>query len=98
MYSKTRLLLNLPKLLNKYNQTTINIGFKSDRPNSYITIPIEFDLIVRLKAWISYDSATDQLSISQYLIGVDNHWISTLIDDHKNKRIDLNLYTYDDKN
>lgn len=89
-------MLDLSKLAEKYNIKQINVAYKDyDNPRAYISIPVNLDLFVRLRAWLAINVDTDQLVISKNLIGTDNYWLTQLQDDHKNKRIDLKTFIYD---
>ena len=97
-FKPARELVNIEKIAKKYKVETITINYKDkDSANGmgYIDIPIKIDLIVRLKAWISYDLKTDTLVYSHYIIGGKNYWITQLQQDHKNKRIDISQYLYE---
>lgn len=91
-----RKLVNIPAICEKYNVKTINVRYKDpDNPNAHISIPVKFDLIVRLKVWIAYDKTTQQLHTSNGIIGVDNFWLDTLAGDVANGRIDITQYLYE---
>lgn len=92
-----RKLLNLAKLCKNYRIETINVAYydPTNENVSNVTIPPTVDLLIKLKAYVAYIPTEDRLIISNNLIGVDNYWLQQLKDDHKNKRIDLEAYTYD---
>jgi hypothetical protein len=95
-FNPNRELLDLPKILKHYGITEIKVAIRDDNnPKASITVPINFDLIVNLKLWISYETDTDKINISKRLISQGNYWVTQLIDDHKNKRINLKQYIYE---
>jgi len=92
----TRKLLNLPKLFKHYKVKNIKYRYEDDTgKEKFLTVPISYRLFVKLTIWIAYETKFDEMYISENIRGGENHWISTLIDDHKNKRIDLNDYIYE---
>jgi phosphoribulokinase len=100
-----RNLLLLPELARKYGVTTINVAYEAkhadaepinrhpDTNKPYYTLPIALDVLIKNKVYLAYDDETDTIARPDYLIGVGNHWLQTLTDDHKNRRIDINQYT-----
>lgn len=106
----TRILIALPELAKKYDIKTINVAYNPKHQDaepqninaetkiSYYTLPICLDLLVKNKVWLSYDDETDTITRPDYLIGVGNHWLQTLTDDHKNRRIDIQNYLVGSKN
>lgn len=97
-------LLKIPELAKIYGATTINVAYKPKHadaqptqtsPNGlpYYTLPICLDVLIKNKVWLAYDADADTIARPQHLIGVGNHWLNTLTDDHKNRRIDITLYT-----
>lgn len=97
-------LLKLPELAKLYGATTINVAYHPKHadakpinisPNGipYYTLPMSLDVIIRNKVWLAYDDETDTIARPSQLIGVGNHWLNTLTDDHKNRRIDITQYT-----
>lgn len=96
----TRRLVDLAKLATNYNQETLWINYKDHSQSNgrgYIEIPLNMDLFMRLRAWIAYDRDTDDLIISQNIMGGPTYWLTQLLDDHKNKRIDITKYIHDYK-
>ena len=96
-------LIALPELAKKYNIKTINVGYtpkhadaepmtKTNNGLAYYTLPMCLDVLIKNKIWLAYDFEKDLITYPQNIIGVGNHWLSTLQDDNKNKRIDINLY------
>ncbi len=91
-----RKLANLPKLLELYNVKKINIGYHDrENPKAYIEIPSNVDLFMMLKVWIAYDTRLKQVYVSKNLIGTGNFWLTQLLDDEKNKRLDIEKYLYE---
>ena len=48
-----------------------------------------------LKVWIAYDTRLKQVYVSKNLIGTGNFWLTQLLDDEKNKRLDIEKYLYE---
>lgn len=88
--SDTRRLLNLKQLCSHYGIQELFINQSDD--DDLVAIPPKKDVYIPLKCYIAYDYATGQIYISQRLITPKNHWLNTLKDDLKNKRIDYNDY------
>lgn len=99
-----RKLLTLPELARKYGATTINVAYNPKHADAepehiapsgqpYYTLPISLDVLIKNKVWLAYDADTDTIDRPNYLIGVGNHWLNVLTDDHKNRRIDITEYT-----
>lgn len=99
-----RRLLALPELARKYGATTINVLYTpkhadaeptqlAPNGNAYYTLPICLDVLIKNKVWLAYDDEYDTIDRPAYLIGVGNHWLNTLTDDHRNRRIDITEYT-----
>lgn len=97
-------LLKLPELAKLYGAKTINVAYTPKHADAepinitadgipYYTLPMSLDVIIRNKVWLAYDDETDTIARPQHLIGVGNHWLNTLTDDHKNRRIDITKYT-----
>lgn len=98
-------LLLLPELCRKYGVTTINVAYQPKHADAeptqrhpetnkpYYTLPVCLDVLIKNKVWLAYDGETDTIARPDYLIGVGNHWLQTLTDDHKNRRIDIIQYT-----
>lgn len=98
-----RHLLKLPELARLYGATTINVAYEPKHadakpmniaPNgiAYYTLPMSLDVIIRNKVWLAYDDEKDTIVRPTTIIGVGNHWLNTLTDDHRNKRIDITNY------
>jgi len=89
-------LIDIKKVMQHYRTNYINVKYEFEsKPNDILrNIEPHPDKLLRLKAWITYDPEIDQLTISQYLIGADNYWITQFVDDHRNKRIDVKDYLY----
>ena len=93
-------LLNILKLCENYHADGIKYGWLGRKTTTQkekelltITVPYpDIDWCVRTKTYISYDEQSDQIYLSENLKLGMNHWISTLLDDHKNKRIDIKQY------
>lgn len=94
MYPKTRKLVDMPKLLAKYGVHEVNIPYKVGDKYDTLKIPVNVDLFIKLKVWISYDIQTHELYVSKEIRGGGNYWITQLVDDVKNGRIDLEGYVY----
>jgi hypothetical protein len=104
-HARMRNLLLLPELAQKYGVTTINVAYEAkhadaepthrhpDTNKPYYTLPIALDVLIKNKVYLAYDDETDTIARPDYLIGVGNHWLQTLTDDHKNRRIDITQYT-----
>lgn len=91
-----RKLVNLPKLLELYKVKKLNIGYHDrEKPKAYIEIPPNVDLFMMLKVWIAYDTRLKQIYVSKNLIGADNFWLTQMLDDEKNKRLDIEKYLYE---
>ena len=99
----TRHLLLLPELAKKYDQRTINVAYTPKHADAepvqrtlhntpYYTLPISLDVLIKNKVWLAYDDENDTIVRPAYLVGVGNHWLNTLTDDHKNRRIDITHY------
>lgn len=104
-----RYLLTLPELAKKYNQQTINVAYMPKHQDvainpvgnsgiCYYTLPIALDVLIKNKVWLAYDTDNDTIVRPPHLVGVGNHWLNTLTDDHKNRRIDINQYTLNGAN
>ena len=98
-----RKLLMIPELAKKYNITEMNVMYYPKHNDAlpinkmynklpYYKIPISLDVLIKNKVWIAYDDENDTIITPDYLIGVGNHWIQVLRDDHKNRRIDISEY------
>ena len=99
----TRRLLLLPELAKKYDQRTINVAYVPKHSDAeptqrtlnnmpYYTLPISLDVLIKNKVWLAYDDENDTIVRPNYLVGVGNHWLNSLTDDHKAKRIDITHY------
>lgn len=98
-----RTLINLPKLAKAYNVNTINVAYepRKDEPEPtqtsqknlpYYTLPINIELLVKNKVWLAYDDENNTIARPNYIIGVGNHWLNTVDDDHRNRRLDITQY------
>lgn len=95
-FNPNRKLLNLTKLMEHYGQTSINVRYyNATDETDVVTLPLSHRLFIKFKAYIAYDSVNRIMYISPYLLGVNNHWLSTLKDDHANNRISLELFQYE---
>jgi len=94
-YPETKL-LNLILLLQLYKQDRLNVRYynPNSQDDNYISVPPVIDLFVKFRCWINYNPTTDQITVSNNLIGVQNYWITQLLDDHKNKRLNIMDYIY----
>lgn len=92
-YPRTRKLIDIPKLLAKYNVQNIHITYPHDDKLQSLEIPIHIELLIMLKCYISIDVETDEIYVARNLRGGANYWLTQILDDHKNKRIDLREYT-----
>lgn len=95
-FDTNRKLINLPKLCEHYGIDTIRvlINHMPTVGKIYWEIKPEVEELMRLKAWIAYIPTENRLIFSKNLLGVENHWLSTLESDYKNNRIDLLDYVY----
>lgn len=92
-----RKLLNILKLTEVYNTNGINyawLGRKSttQTEKELLMVHVDYpdiDWCILTKTYISYDPKDNQLYISNSLKLGKNHWISTFIDDVKNRRVDI---------
>lgn len=98
-----RTLIDLPKLAKAYNVNTINVAYTphkndpeptqtSQKNLAYYTLPINIDLLVKNKVWLAYDHENHTIARPNYIIGVGNHWLNTVGDDHRNGRLDITQY------
>jgi len=96
IYNPHRKLLDIEKLADHYKVTGIEVAYKNrEDPRAHIVIPPKIDLFLLLHVWISYDTDIDRLTFAPCLRnGSTNYWLTQLLDDHKNKRIDLADFTY----
>jgi len=96
-FNPTRKLVNLPKLLEKYKIKKLNVAYHDpDKPKTpHITIPPNVNLFVMLKVWIAYDTNRNEIYVSKNLIGVDNFWLTQILDDEKYKRLNITKYLYE---
>lgn len=96
-------LIALPELAQTYNIQTINVAYNPKHADAkptqttqngvaYYTLPICLDVLIKNKIWLAYDITTKLITYPQTIIGVGNHWLTTLQDDNKNNRIDINQY------
>lgn len=100
-------LIKLPELAKLYDVKTINVAYEPKHADAeptlvnqkgipFYTIPISLHVLIKNKVWLAYDDETDTIARPQHLIGVGNHWLNTMTDDHKNRRIDITNYLIKD--
>ncbi len=95
-----RKLINVLKLCENYQTDGINYAWLGRKTSTQkqkellmVKVPYpDIDWCIRTKTYISYDPVKNQLFISDSLKYGKNHWISTFVDDVKNKRIDISNY------
>lgn len=96
-------LIALPELAKAYDISTINVAYTPKHADAkptlitqnnipYYTLPICLDVLIKNKIWLAYDIDKDLITYPQNLIAVGNHWLQTLQDDNKYKRIDITQY------
>lgn len=99
-YNGPRKLLNILKLTEDYKTDGLNyawLGRKTttQREKELLMVHVRYpdvDWCMRTKTWIGYDQNENQLYICDALKYGKNHWLSTLIDDVKNRRINIEDY------
>lgn len=93
-------LLNILQLCENYKTDGLNYGWlgrknTTQKEKELLTVHVPYpdiDWCIRTKTYISFDEYNDTLNISDNIKLGNNHWISTLIDDVKNSRIDIKKY------
>ena len=96
----SRKLLNILKLVEDYQTNGINYSWRGRKSTTQaekelLTVHVEYpdiDWCIRTKTYISYDPQDRQLYICDALKYGKTHWLSTFIDDVKNRRVNIEDY------